>query len=62
MTRKSEIQKIAAEMVRGMVSPYAEDWPKTMPKSALRKLGEVDDRLRELAWRLAQIAKGMDSK
>ena len=60
---RSELLKLAAEMVigRGMPSPYSEDWhlPKTVPKKVMRQIRtaaeQADNQCKDWAVRLRKI-------
>jgi hypothetical protein len=54
-----ELFKIAAGLVRKSMSYFRDDYPKSMPVSVLRDIQKQNDYLRECAYRLGQIAKGV---
>jgi hypothetical protein len=55
---RNKLFMIAAGLVRATMADYEDDYPKTMPKSVLKKINALNDKLRDYAYELGQIARG----
>lgn len=55
---RNKLFKIAAGLVRATMADYADDYPKSMPKSVLEKINKHNDLLRDYAHELGQIGRG----
>jgi hypothetical protein len=55
-SQKDELIKVAAALIKGQLSEHAEDWPKSMPKTALRQIEKQNEQINEIAAQLRIIA------
>lgn len=57
---KTRLLKCATLLLGGATrSPFAEDHPKTMPKSAIREIEKQNEQLRVIAIELIEISKAL---
>ena len=60
----SEISTIAAHLVHSpkYLSSYAEDMPKSTPKSVLKMIEQEENRMKDLSYKLSQVGKELYQK
>ena len=56
-TKASACTHIAADIMRAVLSDIPEDWPRSMPKTALRAIAKQEDRLKDCANRVTHVGR-----